>query len=752
MFAPRPGLSLEQRFGPLPLVIAAITVTLAVLAARSFGVLGVAAAGIAVLLLGASARWRGPFALAFPAALVALPAPQHAHAARWPAEGPVRIAAEVQGPVRRDVDTRRLFVWLATPGESAALLAVVNTRAVEAPDALLPGDRVSGLGFFRDPERRLATGRAPIVELELAALRIERGPPSPSRLACHARFRLDDALRAHLAPADARLVAQLVLGQRSDVDDGLVEAHRATGLAHLLAVSGAHATLLAFLLAQGYALLRGKEPFRARGYRRVATGLLIVYGAIVGFEAPVLRAIAAWLLLALAGAQGRRATIGATLALPALITAFAAPQEVLGIGYCLSYAAVIGLAVAHEPGRVTGLAARLVAVCRASLFALLMTAPLTLCWFGQCAPWTLLGTPLLAPLVALMLGLGLATALGELVLPALAPLLAAPLGLTAQLYATTVRALAELPGAPLRALHEPTAAGLLAALLGALALLVLRPSRAGCAAACVLVCLPHFLPLGARESPALRLVELGHGEAALVTLQDGRRVLFDCGAASDAVRAARAVREVLDGALHLEHAVLSHPDADHVAGFVPLLAQVSIGTAWLPELMRGSPIAQQLAGAGVALRFVPPGSEAVLETGVVAWAPPLPLDAPSNEQSLWLRIDHGGLRLVLPADAGSLAIGSALTQFDLAQTDVLVLPHHGRGLPPSIAALLDATRPSLALASCNDDPPLAALARSTGAQVLTTHRCGTLTVRLDGSRKVATAREEPLPPRREAQR
>ena len=49
------------------------------------------------------------------------------------------------------------------------------------------------------------------------------------------------------------LVCTLVLGNGTRLPQDLQQSHRATGLSHLLAVSGAHAAMLAWLL--------GLQPF-----------------------------------------------------------------------------------------------------------------------------------------------------------------------------------------------------------------------------------------------------------------------------------------------------------------------------------------------------------------------------------------------------------------------------------------------------------------------------------------------------------
>src|SRR4030095_12489833 len=93
--------------------------------------------------------------------------------------------------------------------------------------------------------------------------------------------------------------------------------------------------------------------------------------------------------------------------------------------FLLSYAAVCGLALATHHRE--GWAWRwLWGPIWASWWATLLTAPLTLFFFGQLAPWTVLLTPIVAPLVAFLLCVGLVTAMLGVLVPWLGHALAVP--------------------------------------------------------------------------------------------------------------------------------------------------------------------------------------------------------------------------------------------------------------------------------------------------------------------------------------
>jgi competence protein ComEC len=686
----------------------------AALAAGHFA-LGAVAAATGMLAALASARpGLRAGAIALPAFLAAarpaLPPPPPN-----PPPGPVAIAGEVARIVRTPV-LGGCVVHLARTGEPLRLYCDDDLDA-------LPGDRLAGLACAGAPA---APGVAPPLRAVVGTLAVTPGPASIRRAGAAARRALERQLLALLPGEAGALVGSLVLGRDTRPGDEAQAAHRATGLSHLLAVSGAHAAMLAFLLGGGGG--RGRRKLLASRTRTLAVlGALAVYALVTGGEPPVLRAVVGFGLAALAVHLGRPCGAAALLAAPALFTVLAQPAALTTPSFLLSYAAVAGLLLAGADAGRTFTQRWLVAPLRASAWATLLTAPLTLWFFGQIAPWTVALTPLLAPLVgALLLG-GLSLACLGLVAPATAAAVAPAIGHVADLYLAAVVAGDGLPGTPLPALCAPGPVALAGGLATALAVLWRRPDRVGAALAAALLAAPHFAPLGSPGPSGLHLAAVGHGQACLLRFADGRQVAVDCGS----LQSPRLAAERLVAAMphrRLDLLVVTHADVDHHGGVGPLLERTRVAAAVLPTRLAGSPLAALLAAHGAAVEHLLPGERATPWPALLVGAPQLPAGAADNDHSLWVRADLGATSVLLTGDAQELGVAAALAQGLAPPADALVLPHHGRA-NANAARLLAAVSPRLALASAatgDGATRLGALLAARGVPLWTTGLCGAI--------------------------
>lgn len=653
------------------------------LGAQAFGPGVVLAATIGAALAGRlrGAPGRAGLALgcAIPASLGALPPPEPP---TWRAEGPVWIRAEVLRRPRIDPDgSLRMRVVLRPSGAEATL----RVRAGGGPGTPQPGDRLTG------PVHASPGRVAPRLDGDLRALAWQPSRGWRARTG-RLRARLADELLARIPGTPGLVVCHLVLGDGPALPLAIRDAHRATGLAHLLAVSGAHATLLAGMLAWGAGVLRGRSARGSTRFRRFTTLFLLFYSLLTGLDPPVLRALIAWSLWSSAQARGRRVPAGSLLAAPALLTAAIAPQDLRQPGFWLSYAAVLGLWAAAPFGQ-GGVVGPLRAAARASAWAWWTTMPIALAWFGATSAWTIVGTPLCASLVAMMLGLGVVVAGSALWAPGLADLISWVLAPPAELYVLLVESLDHLPGTPTIAPCTPHTAALWACGLGAGALFAARPCRRTLAAAALLGSLPSLIPLGPPNGERFDLLPVGHGQAALFVDSNDHRVLVDCGSLMDGSRASRRVLDGLPpGPRRIDLLVLTHEDGDHWNGVPDLLQSVHIARAWIAEGARDLAVVEALRAHGAELTFVRAGERLETFEHFVVVAPDVEQGASANDRSLWLRYD-GSFSALLPADAETDAIRRMLGDEIVRGTDVLVLPHHGRGSSEDFAALRIATAP-----------------------------------------------------------
>jgi competence protein ComEC len=227
-----------------------------------------------------------------------------------------------------------------------------------------------------------------------------------------------DALRRQLQRSVARglsgdraaVLEGVVLGEDSGLSDELKERFRASGLYHLLAVSGQNVALV----AAGALLLAW-----ALGVHRLIAELgaltaIAAYVLAVGAQPSVVRAGVAGVLGSLAWLTARAADRWHLLLVGAIVLLGWNPYSLLDVGFQLSFAAVIAIFVlvprfdrfleGYPLGRPLRLVVAVSAACG------LATAPIAWLHFHSVQLLTVPANALAAPAVVPLLGLALASA------------------------------------------------------------------------------------------------------------------------------------------------------------------------------------------------------------------------------------------------------------------------------------------------------------------------------------------------------
>ncbi|MFH1083262.1 MAG: DNA internalization-related competence protein ComEC/Rec2 [Pseudomonadota bacterium] len=152
-----------------------------------------------------------------------------------------------------------------------------------------------------------------------------------------------------LDPRNYALFRALILGERQGIDPGLREQFNQTGLGHLLAVSGLHIGLVAWVafflfkwvLSRSYRLMLFVD---VRRLSAILTCLPVIgYTLLAGFQVSSQRAMI--MVLAFLGSMifGRERDIWSTFALAGLVILFLDPNALFSISFQLSFMAVIGI-------------------------------------------------------------------------------------------------------------------------------------------------------------------------------------------------------------------------------------------------------------------------------------------------------------------------------------------------------------------------------------------------------------------------
>jgi competence protein ComEC len=564
---------------------------------------------------------------------------------------------------------------------------------------------------------------------------------------------VSDRLREHLARAigagltgERRAVlAGIVLGEDEGLSDELRDSFKASGLYHLLAVSGQNVAFLAgFVL--GLAWLLGIPRVAAEAVAILAIG---GYVMAVGWQPSVVRAGVAGILASLAWLLSRPRDRWHFLALGAAVLLAWTPASLLEPGFQLSFAAVaaIFLLVPRLERVLEGypLPPGLRTVLAVSIACGAATAPILWLQFGEVPLYSLPANVLATVVVAPLLAIGLAGALVEPVFPSAALALAWLNGWLAAYLAACARLVAGLP-------HARISSGLAVVLLLAVPLLAVavrrlppwrRPmARAAAAAAVPLVLAWQLWPETRLPPPTglrVTFLDVGQGDAVLLQVPRGA-VLVDQGPPEG--RVASQLREL--GVRRLAAVVLTHPQRDHIGGAEDVLRRHAVERVLDPGLAVPSPyeddaltaararrVPVELARAGdswqlgrLRLRALWPDRQ-----GTATEDP--------NRLPIVLLATYGEVDVLLPADAETDVTAPLLGR----RVEVLKVAHHGSE-DPGLEAELRQLRPAVAVISCgtgNDyghprAETLAALRTVPGLSLYRTDLDGRVTLESDGRR------------------
>lgn len=153
---------------------------------------------------------------------------------------------------------------------------------------------------------------------------------------------LEPLSKLHLTEQEKSVLATITVGHRESMDKQIRKQFAATGVAHILSVSGFHVAVVCGFLSFFFSFLPGGLLFRV--VRFVLTVCLLwVFVYITGLEVPAVRA-GIMLTLYLAGRMLRRATDGYnTLAASAFCMLVYEPLYLFDVGFQLSYLAVLSI-------------------------------------------------------------------------------------------------------------------------------------------------------------------------------------------------------------------------------------------------------------------------------------------------------------------------------------------------------------------------------------------------------------------------
>ncbi|MGI6045424.1 MAG: DNA internalization-related competence protein ComEC/Rec2 [Eggerthellaceae bacterium] len=383
---------------------------------------------------------------------------------------------------------------------------------------------------------------------------------------------------------EVSVLKALVCAWRPDLDsDEIYDDFKTCGLAHLVAVSGAH---LVIVLSCISILLNALNVSR-----RIAIVVLVIFlGAYLIFTAMPISALRAAIMstLSLASFFSRRRPQSLNaLGLCIVLIIFISPASAVSISLLLSAVSTLGIVLFYTFFKVwisfliPILPKAILEVVALTLSANLGTQVLSIAFFAQLPLISLVANLLAAPLFPLVCFFGLLAAVIALVFPPLFPLVFSLAAFSSALICHLIYFLSSMPFAAIPASIDFVPAFCIALFL-VFGLWVVWPQPRNkkrayltLAISLVFVSVAVFVP---NSDDEVVMLDVGQGDAFLIR-SEGKQVLIDTGNQPKKLRTALGRH----GVVHLDYLFITHADDDHCGSLYEVSYSLDIGRVALAQ-------------------------------------------------------------------------------------------------------------------------------------------------------------------------
>ncbi len=205
----------------------------------------------------------------------------------------------------------------------------------------------------------------------------------------HLRHRIDETFKQNMSYPASSIASALMVGKREGIDKNTMENIRKAGLAHLLAISGLHISLVAslFFISTNYIVLRYTKLSIKYETNKIAAIISIigsgVYLLLTQYPVSAQRAFIMSTIIFIGILMNRQTNSIRSISIAAITIMLLKPESTTQPSFQMSFMAVIALCSFYEKLSMKSLSARyLIAIFTSSLLASLATLPYTLYHFN----------------------------------------------------------------------------------------------------------------------------------------------------------------------------------------------------------------------------------------------------------------------------------------------------------------------------------------------------------------------------------
>ena len=486
---------------------------------------------------------------------------------------------------------------------------------------------------------------------------------------------------------DGGILKAILLGDKSSLREEDELLYQKNGISHVLAISGLHISMIGVGF---YKILRKcRLTFIEAG---IPSGLLLFgYGIMTGFGISTIRAVCMFLTMIFADILGRTYDMASAMALAAIIVLIRNPLQARQAGFLLSFGAVTGVCFVYP--MISSVFQTQNRRNKAFLFSLsifLITYPISVHFFYEYPLYSLLLNLIVIPCMPIVMGSGGAGMLGGCIAQPIGKILGFPSHLILSFYEMLGEWFLKFPGAVMRLGREDfwQLAVYYVILLISMILLWCGRRRVYL----LLIPVAIILVTVRTTSPVeFTMLDVGQGECLFLQLEDKTTCLVDGGSVS--VKNVGKYRMLpflkYEGIDHIDYAILTHVDEDHVSGIRELiemqgtLDEIKIETMLFPDIKNQDEKYQELwemaKKKGIQVKTIGEDDRIVGENFSIQCLYPVKgiFSDNKNDVSTVLCVEYQEFSMLLTGDLGFAGENEILHNGVLKMVDVWKVSHHG---------------------------------------------------------------------------
>ncbi|MCK5426187.1 MAG: DNA internalization-related competence protein ComEC/Rec2 [Thermodesulfovibrionia bacterium] len=551
-----------------------------------------------------------------------------------------------------------------------------------------------------------------------------------------------------LSIENASLHKAIIPGLKRGITQDMRDAFSATGLAHLLSISGTHFGLLAFIIFKLIKMAVKSLPIRLLTKMTLyitptqiavifTLPVLVMYALISGASTPTIRSLIMVFIYMLALFLGRKDQWLNSLSIAALIILLWQPEALFELSFQLSFIAVLSIGYVlerqsehrtqdpvpdgteqstHYKKPLKTVYEKIKTGFLITSAAVLGTAPFVALYFKQFPFISPLTNLIVTPLVCfIILPLGFFTCFSALLLNlSILPFNRLTETVT-YLTLKLIKIFSQIPYANFH-IHNPS---FLIIVLYFIALIFVVKSRLKwrflplTLVVCFYVVSPY---LSLNKNMELTFLDVGQGESSVVKLPDNKVMLIDGGAIEpDMGRSVIAPFLWAQGIRDIDYLVVSHPHPDHYGGLIYIVNNFHVKEIWLNgrrtddaehffQTIKEKKIQQRvlkrgdlIQAAGYEVYVFHPYDEFYAGSSRGQFSN-------ENSDSLVFKIQTGDVSVLFTGDIEAEAEENIVHLGKWLKSDILKGPHHG-GRTSSSGEFIKMVNPETAVISAGRDNP-----------------------------------------------